>query len=45
MTFPTFEDAAAAVDRLRRNAGMWPGIRCRRDGSYTVSLDPAEDES
>lgn len=43
MTYATLEDAQHRVDILRQS-GIWPGIVCRRDGTYALTFDP-EDRS
>lgn len=34
------EDADARADTLRRVAGIWTGIRRRRDGTFSLLYDP-----
>jgi hypothetical protein len=34
-----FATAQRRVDVLKRS-GIWPGIRCHADGTYTLTFDP-----
>ena len=36
--FGSLDAAQARVDILRRS-GIWPGIRCHHDGTYTLTFD------
>lgn len=39
VTYPTWDAAAARVERLVRDAGVWPGIT-GHDGEYALTYDP-----
>lgn len=41
--YTTFEDAAWRVERLKES-GIWPGIVCHANGTYSLTYDP-EDRS
>lgn len=42
---PVYLDFAAAQKRVEvlKQSGIWPGIRCHRDGTYTLTFDPQTD--
>lgn len=41
--YATFEAAQKRVEILKQS-GIWPGIVCRRDGTFALTFDP-EDRS
>jgi len=41
--YATFALVQRRVDVLKQS-GIWPGIRCRRDGTYTLTYDPESGE-
>lgn len=42
--YATFEAAQRRVEVLKAS-GTWPGIRCHRDGTYTLTFDPADSKA
>lgn len=42
--YDSFARAQRRVEILRRS-GIWPGIRCHRDGSFSLTFDPADPEA
>lgn len=38
MTYPSFEAALVRVEQLKRDIGVWPGIRRRQDG-WQLTMD------
>lgn len=37
--YATFNLAQRRVEVLKQQ-GIWPGIRCHRDGTYSLTFDP-----
>lgn len=38
----TFDAAQRRVETLKQS-GIWPGIRCHADGTYTLTYNPGEE--